>query len=235
MQPVLFDPGHGGSDPGSCGIYKEKEINTAVAVNAAARLNAAGIPARLTHNGGGTGGKTPDDEIRIRCNMIKNMKPSLVVSVHCNGSVNSSAHGTEVLFYPGSSSALAMILKNRIIKALGTVDRGLKTGNFGMIRIPALLGIPAALIEMGFVTNPAEAQLMYNNVDRLGAELAAGVAEFLHKGGLIVDQKYLELVKAAQKFVIDNRISDGSRPGDPAKREEIFIMLQNFYNKFIAK
>lgn len=235
MQPVLIDPGHGGFDPGSCGIYKEKEINTAVAVNAAARLNAAGIPARLTHSGGGTGGKTPEDEIRIRCNMIKKMKPSLVVSVHCNGSVNNSAHGTEVLFYPGSSSALAMILKNRIIKALGTTDRGLKTGNFGMIRIPSNMGIPAALVEMGFITNPGEAKLMYNNVDHLGSEIAAGVAEFLNKEGLLVDQKYLDLVKAAQKFVIDNGISDGSRPADPVKREEIFIMLQNFYNKFIAK
>lgn len=235
MGPVLIDPGHGGFDPGAVGVYKEKDINALVAVSIVTRLNAAGIAARLTHNGGGTDGKTPAEELIKRGEMIKKMRPVLVVSIHCNGSANSTARGTEVYFYPGSSSRLALVLKNKIIKALGTVDRGIKEGKFALVRIPAALNIPAALVELGFITNPDEARLLNNNIDRLGHEIAAGIAEFLGQGGLIVDQNYLELVKAAQKFVIDNRISDGTRPADPVKREELWIMLKNFYDKFIAK
>jgi len=43
---------------------------------------------------------------------------------------------------------------------------------------------------------------------------------------------YQKEVADAQKFVKDNRISNGERPEDPISRKEAFVMLHRFWKKF---
>ena len=91
---VLIDAGHGGQDPGARGAdTNEKEICLAIARRVAAELNRRpGYRARLTR----------DDDffipLRRRIEIAEKAGADAFVSVHCNASRDTRAHGTEVYF-----------------------------------------------------------------------------------------------------------------------------------------
>lgn len=60
----------------------------------------------------------------------------LFVSIHCNAAANTEAKGTETFCYRfgGDSDRLANCIQRQIINAIGTDDRGIKEGNFAVLR-----------------------------------------------------------------------------------------------------
>ncbi|QOS76446.1 N-acetylmuramoyl-L-alanine amidase [Paenibacillus sp. JNUCC31] len=174
---VVIDPGHGGKDPGSTSITNkpEKEYNLALALKVQALLlNEPDIELVMTRDGD----TYPTRPERVR--LANQLNADVFVSIHGNN-VESSPHatGTETFYYQRSSSKeLANIIHQRLVKALGLKDRGVKNGNLEVIRDTTM---PAVLLEVGFLSNVVDEELMSSDVVQMKAAqaIADGIKEYL--------------------------------------------------------
>ena len=101
------------------------------------------------------------------------------MSIHTNASVNPNANGAEVLIYSISSTG-AYNLAEDIITNLTEVT-GLR--NRGIIERPGLYvlrrtAMPAVLVELGFITNPGDAELMANSPRLFALGIYRGILEY---------------------------------------------------------
>lgn len=104
----------------------------------------------------------------------------LFVSIHCNAAVNEKAKGTETYCYTqgGASEKLATCIQQQIVSHLGTINRGVKIGNFYVLR---LTDCPAVLVETAFISNKDDEALLAddNMRDQFSAAIARGVTDYL--------------------------------------------------------
>lgn len=178
---VVIDAGHGGRDPGAVGSQglQEKNINLSVA---------NGIYLELTGKYQGTFLMTRiyDTSMTLdeRTSLINGIGADLVVSVHSNGHSDIRAHGYETFVHPDASEVTRNIQKAihstvmRGLATLGRRDRGMKTGNYHMTRVPRC---PSILVENLFVSNPAEAEMLRDEdfIRSLSKVTAEGIANAL--------------------------------------------------------
>jgi N-acetylmuramoyl-L-alanine amidase len=193
-QPVVLDPGHGGYDPGAVGpngLY-ESELNLSVSRHAAAALERAGFPTVMTRNA--------DHGMNLvnRAQIALRTQARAFVSVHHNAASwdPSSIPGSEMYHQVASadSKRLAGLIYEEIVAALRVYDVPWVTSGAGvtwktrasngddwyaMVRQPK--GIAAALAELAFISNPAEAELLADpDVQRVeGEAVARGIIRFL--------------------------------------------------------
>lgn len=154
---VALDPGHGGSDPGAIGFtgLKEKAVNLAVALHLQQFLEDAGAKVVMTRNG--------DQSVsnKKRVDVAKDAGADVFVSIHANAYSDPKSNGTETYYSVqnnsgDSSKYLAQQLQRELVSVLGLRDRGVKTANFYVI---SEAGMPAALVELAFLTNEEEEEL----------------------------------------------------------------------------
>ncbi len=172
---VVIDPGHGGPvDTGAIGFtgLAEKEINLRVGLAVNELLAERGIAAVMTRTG------DYPIPIRTRVEYAHLMGASLLVSLHHNAPAAPASEipGVEVFVQDDSaeSQRLGGLLYDEAMSALGEFDvdwdraddAGVMTvlnsegsDAYGMVRLPE---IPSALIELGYIANPAEAELYGN-------------------------------------------------------------------------
>ena len=173
MAKVFLDAGHGGKDPGAVGNnLKEKDINLAVTKEVNRILERHGVTVGTT--------RTSDTfvELSDRSKKANDFKADILVSIHCNGFHDSTAQGVETYHYPGSVNGkkLAQCIHDEIIKAkLYTKNRGVKSANFHMLRVPKM---PCALIEMAFITNKQDAELLKNKQKEFALAIAKGILNY---------------------------------------------------------
>ena len=103
----------------------------------------------------------------------------IFLSLHTNASVNPSANGSEALIY-SVESRVAYGLAEDILREL-TLLTGLR--NRGIVERPGLYVLrrtrmPAVVVEMGFITNPADAELMVNSPDLFALGIYRGVLDY---------------------------------------------------------
>ena len=169
---VVLDAGHGGSDPGAVqnGI-READVNLDVAQRARAHLERVGLDVVLT--------REFDYYVPfvVRGELAINSKAALFVSIHHNsGGASISAHpGTEVFYQQldENSRRLAGLLWEDVTATLrthqiqwygasgaGALFRQGRTGPdfYGVLRRTA--GVPATLLEIAYISNPREAELV---------------------------------------------------------------------------
>lgn len=78
-----------------------------------------------------------------------------LVSLHCNAAPSETATGTETLYR--NSDWLARRLQENVVEVLGLRDRGAKLRNdLAVLKFER----PAALIELGFITNPYDRSVL---------------------------------------------------------------------------
>ncbi|MDQ4071116.1 MAG: N-acetylmuramoyl-L-alanine amidase [Actinomycetota bacterium] len=191
--PVVLDPGHGGYDPGAVGPngLSESALNLAVSRHAAAALERAGFPTVLTRNG--------DHGMNLanRARLAVGLQARAFVSVHHNAAAwaPSRIPGSEAYHQVGSaeSKRLAGLVYEEVVAALRAYDVAWVTSGVGvtwrtrsngedwyaMVRQPK--GVAAALAELAFLSNPAEAELLADpEVQRVeGEAVARGIIRFL--------------------------------------------------------
>lgn len=168
---VVLDPGHGGSaDGASYGDTAEKDLNLAIASQAARLLEEAGLTVLMT--------RTDDRDVDLydRSELANSQGADLFVSVHCNASLtNPEAQGV----YTAASSresagwVLADVLRQTMIAATGAGDMGTEPRpNLAVLRTARM---PAALVECGYMSTPSELRLLCQ--PDYQALLAQGIAE----------------------------------------------------------
>lgn len=155
---VVIDAGHGGHDSGAVGPrlnVKEKDVNLEVSLKLKKLLENEGFRVYLT--------RSDDTFINLydRPAIANELGADAFVSIHANAHSRSGAKGVEVLYYPNdgrNNKGFARIMQNALVGELNAVDRGI-------IPRPKLVVIretkmPAVLLELGFLTNPEEENLL---------------------------------------------------------------------------
>lgn len=99
-----------------------------------------------------------------RVNQANSWGADIFISLHNNAAENPRATGNEALVY-GPGSTVAIALGENILEQL-TLTTGLR--NRGIVYRPGLYVLketemPAVLVEMGFISNPDDADLLVNS------------------------------------------------------------------------
>lgn len=177
---VVVDPGHGGQDPGGIGWLGVKEKDITLAIARLVELEALDEPRLkivLT--------RKSDVYISLhdRIALAERLGAALYVSIHANIHSDPWVRGTETLLpesWRGRSTAslrLAQKLQRNLVWALGTRDRGVKYQRLYL----RWSRVPAALVEVGFLSNPEEARLLQtlSYQDRIAKAILAAIKDFL--------------------------------------------------------
>ena len=107
--------------------------------------------------------RSTDEYISLyeRANMANELDADLFVSVHINAHSKTSVKGVEVLYSPYTtqrSDVLAKYIVDELVSKLGAVNRGtVQRPNLIVIRETKM---PAALVELGFLSNSEEEILL---------------------------------------------------------------------------
>lgn len=100
----------------------------------------------------------------------------LFVSLHCNAA-NRRARGTESFACRGSAKGkhLASCIQKQLLASIDTVDRGVKEAGFYVLKHT---DCPAALIEVAFIDNEEDEQLLLTHKDEIARAIARGVTDY---------------------------------------------------------
>lgn len=186
VKTIVLDPGHGGKDPGNQeGRRQEKQFTLLFAKELSELLGKAGFKASLTRD------NDSFIELPNRPDIASRRKADLFICLHFNSadfaggsavkgvetycmtpartsSTNARGEGGGTGPYPGNRfDSLNMLLAYQIQKAItektDAEDRSVKRARFSVLRTAEM---PAAYIEGGFMTNPADAKRIYDPVLR---------------------------------------------------------------------
>jgi N-acetylmuramoyl-L-alanine amidase len=205
---VVLDFGHGGEDDGKIGWagLKEKDINLSVGMKVAQLLREEGVVVFLTRN---SDRFVPLEDRTTFANRLS--KADLFVSIHANGAPSAAASGIETfcsdpsLFSKGISLGLESIERNLIVQSdtqrwkqsmelaqsvhthavqaartihPEVIDRKLK---HSITQVLLGTDMPAALIEIGFLSHEREAQWLTTSAyqETLALGICQGITSFL--------------------------------------------------------
>ncbi len=179
---VVVDAGHGGHDPGAvvAGI-EEKNVAFAIALRVFALAEAEpGLHVVLTRFG--------DYYVELveRVRLADESGAALYLSIHANANANANASanicGVETWVHDTVHSTeeswqLAEVVQRAVVKATGAPDRG-------VLRQPLYLrhtDLPAALVEVGYLTCPEEQQMLLDRAyqERIAVGILRGIIDFL--------------------------------------------------------
>lgn len=161
---IAIDEGHGGSDSGAVdkvdettGDYiltLEKDLNKRVGDKVISKLRALQATVVATRE------KDKNVSLGERCRIANKAKANLFVSIHFNAGT-SLASGIETFIYRNTKNPLTKKLgenlQAELIASTGFKNRGLKTSGFYVLKYT---NMAAALIELGFITNTKEEQII---------------------------------------------------------------------------
>ena len=177
---IILDAGHGGNDGGTQANGKnsdvfEKDINLAVVLRMKTLLEEQGVDVLLT--------RETDETMSLdeRTEMANSKEADLFVSIHCNYyEDDASISGLECYYYEGSDSGKRYAEKIiDVIESGGEVKtRNAKANDFYVLKKTE---IPAVLVEIGYLSNSRECQLLagteYQEI--LAKELVKAILEAL--------------------------------------------------------
>lgn len=161
---ITIDPGHGGSDPGAIGPRgnKEKTSTLLIANYLKSYLTSAGALVSMT--------RTTDkdvygryasakNELQARVDVSTRNRADAFVSIHHNANNNRSIGGIATYYYPksGYDYKLGRAIQNKMAAASKLRNMGTQQANFYVIKRSYM---PAVLLEVGFLSNYREEQLI---------------------------------------------------------------------------
>ncbi|MBB6098748.1 N-acetylmuramoyl-L-alanine amidase [Deinobacterium chartae] len=183
---VVLDPGHGGTDPGAVGAVTEKEVVLKAALLLRDLLVSAGAEVTLTRSDDRvfSSNKTADLAARARMGSAPH---TVFVSIHANALETSAAlrgYGIETWWYPNhpASQGLATALQNAMLGTTGAFSRGVRSTNLYVLKNAR---IPAALVEIGFVSHPVDGDNLKSDIylQRVVLGIAWGIRNFVQPPG----------------------------------------------------
>lgn len=175
---VFLNPGHapgGHPDPGAVNEetgLRECDVALAMGKSVASYLNAAGAETELLQS----------DSLEKICEAANTSDADIFVSIHCNAAEAEEANGTETWACAGSyrGGMLANCIQRELVDALGTTDRGVKIATPGVNGLYVLTNtdMPAVLVELAFITNPGDEDILAHDQDALARAVARGVTDY---------------------------------------------------------
>lgn len=186
IKTVVIDPGHGGHDSGTVTDYtREAHVALMVAGKLAGELRQRGLEVKLTREVN----QHVSDQSRL--DMANRAADALFISLHLN-SGRSDVSGIETYTvapaapgeterpaneYDAANAALAVALQSALVTKAEAKDGGCRRAHYSLL---SSLHCPAALVELGYATNEAEAERLNSDEyqSKLALALADGIAAF---------------------------------------------------------
>ncbi len=163
---IVIDPGHGGYDPGVFrGDLIEKDLNLAISLVLRDYLQGSGARVVMTREADHdllalpAAGPKKRLDMKNRLAVIRAADPDLLISIHINASPSPLWAGAQVFHQRDCAEGrkLALLIQEELIRVLRNTGRQAKEGDFFLLNEA---GVPAALVEAGFLSNPREARLL---------------------------------------------------------------------------
>ncbi|MGM0884340.1 MAG: N-acetylmuramoyl-L-alanine amidase CwlD [Bacillota bacterium] len=185
---IAIDAGHGGVDGGAVskqGVI-EKDLNLAIALYLRDYLQQAGALVIMTREGDydlATGdaraySKRKTEDLKNRVSVIRESQPAAVISIHMNSIPSNKWSGAQTFYHPANhpeNRILATFIQDEIRRNLENTTRTAATVKDVYV-LKAIEDIPTALVEVGFLSNPGEAERLAD------AEYQRKVAASIYEG-----------------------------------------------------
>lgn len=191
---VVIDPGHGGRDPGAVSptdqkVY-EKNIVLSVALMVRDRLEAEGIPVKMTRETDEELSPTVNADLLSRAQIANEADATLFVSIHLNSydlkqNGGSAVNGMEIYYYQGTRMTYdhfdAKKLAETLAKDINAVN-GMPVGDPLSRGLSVLRNtqMPAALVEIGYITNVSDREKLMD--DDFLQQTATGISNGIISG-----------------------------------------------------
>lgn len=174
---VVIDPGHGGNDGGTVsGKVAEKDVNLSVAQKLKAILEQNHIEVILT--------RSSDDYMSLaqRTSVANGSNGDLFISLHCNYYEDDAGISGMECYYHRQGAKKSQAFAESILHAASLSDditvRDAKRAGYYVLRNT---GMPAVLVEMGFLSNAAELRKLSSDdyQELLARRIGEGILEQL--------------------------------------------------------
>lgn len=177
---VIVDPGHGGDDPGAVvGGTLEKHIVLDIAKSLKALLEEQGARVVLTRDTDVSLGGPMREELGRRVALVERHKASIYVSIHANKDT-CNCWGAQTFYQKRGMPAgkdLALAIQAQLRRLTPTTRVALPADYFVLRTSP----VPAAMVEVGFLTNASEKARLQDPVYQrtVATAVSLGLADFL--------------------------------------------------------
>lgn len=172
---IVVDAGHGGHDKGTSSQRgtDEKDLTLRTAHLLVDKLEAAGATVIMTRE---------SDQfvaLRNRTQLKLTNGADAMISLHYDANLDSSVRGHTTFYYHEDQLQLAQAI-NQELAGLPTTDRGVQKGNFQIVRDG---GHQTVLLELGFLTNSAEEQLILTSQyqERTAQAIYSGLLNYFNE------------------------------------------------------
>lgn len=175
---IVVDAGHGGEDRGACyfpDALIEKEINLDMSQRLGTALEAAGAEVFYT--------RTDDVFVSLedRAEHANAVAAHLFISLHVNRIPNHpECFGAQTFYYPTSeaSKTLAEFIQAELLRVDPENYRQAQSGNYKVLRLTKM---PAVIVEIAFMTNARDRQLLQDDAYRndITRAIVAGVIGYV--------------------------------------------------------
>ena len=151
---IVVDPGHGGKDSGTIGKRGtvEKALTLQTALLLQKKLEKFGANVILTRN------NDSFIPLNTRVSSVTEQDADMFISIHYDSSPDPRANGLTIYYYDAwRDNALAQSLNEQLSTLPSINSRGVRFGNFLVLRANTR---PAVLLELGYLSNVSEEQLV---------------------------------------------------------------------------
>lgn len=189
---IMIDPGHGWNninpnvwDPGVVGEVTEQEIALAVAKKLETKLTEMGATVIRLH--------TEEKHYYVNDRAIQGVKNDvdMYISLHCNGSTSTQAHGVEAYYFTPFSQPLAEYINNNLASLYdntfyGDGTKSSRGDQYSYYYVTLEQSFPSVLVEMGFVSNRTECLIMAKDENQtlMANSIANGIKSYFTRSSL---------------------------------------------------
>jgi N-acetylmuramoyl-L-alanine amidase len=205
---VVIDAGHGGFDRGGIPGQRiaEKTMTLDVALRLRQVLEASGYRVVMTR----------DSDVFVplptRVSIANSYRNAVFVCIHFNAAPRGGANGIETYFYSSESLPLASAIHYYVSRGAPSPNRGVRRRGYYVLR---KTGIPAVLVECGFLTNPTESQYAQTVSYRqqLAEEIARGTRNRSAVGGGLRSPPFAAAMETVplQPFIDQTKVQHSSK------------------------
>jgi N-acetylmuramoyl-L-alanine amidase len=172
---IVIDPGHGGGDIGNVSLdLMEKNANLIIAKYLEKKLRDIGAEVLLTRN---------DDKnvpLGDRVEFINRERPGLYISIHQNDFMSPGVNGVECYCYSRDEDALRLgsIISKEISKKVGVKNRGVRVGDYYLLRECKLSGV---IVECMYMTgNQDRGKYIDENYVKIAEAIFNSICEYFN-------------------------------------------------------
>ena len=187
---IVIDAGHGGFDPGKIGVNKalEKDINLSIALKLEKLLKKdyKVVMTRTTDVGlyQQTDRNKKSADLRKRVEIINESNAELTISIHQNSFGQESSKGAQVFYHASSTEGkiLADTMQEQIKETIADGNHRVAKENNSYYLLKKTEK-PIIIIECGFLSNAAEAELLLQEdyQDKMAKAIKQGVKKYLEQ------------------------------------------------------